>query len=80
MKQPQEDDFVEVSENAPVEFSPSKRGVVVSVASCKSKITEASTGIPIGEPVIWVGIVDGQEVKPKVIPGKWLTVVDQIER
>ena len=77
MNQPKEDDFVEVSKNAPSKYSPGARGVVVSVAECTSKVTEEATGIPVGDYVIWVGVVDGGSVEAKTIPAKWLSVVDQ---
>lgn len=79
MTLPEEDDFVEVSEDAPEEFSPGKRGAVVSVAVCQSKVTEDSTGIPMGDHVIWVGVLNGGSVKAKVIPAKWLRVIDEID-
>lgn len=79
MTLPKEDDFIEVSKDAPNAFTPGKRGVVVSVAKCRSKATEEATGIPIGSFVIWVGVLDGGSVDAKVIPAKWLRVVDQIE-
>lgn len=76
---PEEDDFVEVLKGAPKEFSPGQRGVVVSVAKCLSKVTEKATGVPVGEHVVWVGIIDSETVKAKVIPAQWLSVIDQNE-
>lgn len=78
MTLPSEDDFVEVSKNAPVQFGPGMRGAVVSVAKCRSPVTEESTGIPVGDYVIWVGILDDGKVVPKVVPEIWLRVVDSI--
>lgn len=79
MSLPEEDDFVEVSNEAPREFSPGKRGAVVSVAKCRSEVTEKTTGIPVGDYVIWVGVVVGGSVEAKVIPAEWLSVIDQID-
>lgn len=79
MALPEENDFVEVLQDAPNKFSPGKRGAVVSVAKCVSNTTEQATGIPIGNYVIWVGVIDGGSVEAKVIPAEWLSVVDGID-
>ena len=76
---PEEDDFVEVLKGAPKEFSPGRRGVVVSVAKCLSKVTEKATSVPVGDHVIWVGIIDSGTAEAKVIPAQWLSVIDQNE-
>lgn len=77
MRLPQEDEFVEVLEEAPDDYYPGRQGVVFSVAKCQSKITQKNTGIPVGDYVIWVGVVDEKKVKAKVIPAKWLRVISQ---
>lgn len=75
---PSEDDYVRVTDDAPSEYHPSKYGAVVSVAKCEADLTQKSTGVPIGDFVVWVGVDLGDGVDLKVIPVEWLEVVDRI--
>ena len=67
-----EDEFVRILDNAPSDYFPGKTGVIVSIATCASPITERTTGTKIGDLVIWVGIDLGETVEAVVVPEKWL--------
>lgn len=67
-----EDEFVRILDNAPSDYFPGETGVIVSIATCASPITERTTGMKIGELVIWVGIDTGETVEAVVVPEQWL--------
>lgn len=76
MAEPTEEDYVRIADNAPAKYHPSKYGAVVSVSKCGAEITRKSTGVPIGELIVWVGVDLGDSVEVKIIPVDWLEVVD----
>ncbi|MEP1144017.1 MAG: hypothetical protein ABJH52_09870 [Henriciella sp.] len=67
-----EDEFVQVLAKAPDKYGPGLVGIAISIAKCVHEDTVASTGIPIGDLVIWVGLDRGNGVEAIVIPSEWL--------
>lgn len=67
-----EEEFVRIRENTPSKYFPGKTGMIVSIATCASPITERMTGTKIGDLVIWVGVDLGESFEAVVIPEQWL--------
>ena len=67
-----EDECVRILDNAPPDYFPGKTGVIVSIATCASPVTERTTGTKIGDLVIWVGVELGETFEAVVVPEQWL--------